>query len=240
MALIFCESRTKQNPFRAAPGAWPVDHCDQFCVCIPAAHPEHHRMLTDDQALAALKDLLLARSIFRGNFTLASGAKSNYYVDCRLTTFDAQGAWLIGQSVRAVIRREAAARSLRIDSVGGLTMGADPIALATGMFSQFAGDNPPFRVFAVRKAAKGHGQGKLIEANFKKGDSVVIIEDTITSGASALNAIEAVQKEGGKIAFVVALVDREEGGRKNIEALGHSVFSLFTRSALLPDLAPAA
>ena len=190
-------------------------------------------MLTEENAKAALLKLLQRKSVFRGDFTLSSGAKSNYYVDCRLTTLDPEGAWLVGQCLHALVRREAAARGLAVQAVGGLTLGADPIALATGMYSQFAKDTPPLQVFVVRKAAKAHGQTRLIEGNFKKGNSVVVIDDTITTGASTITAINAVQNEGGKVAFVVALVDREEGGRRNIEQLGHPVFALFTRSDLL-------
>src|SRR5437763_698234 len=93
------------------------------------------KILTLDQARTELMELLRRKSIFRGDFTLASGAKSNYYFDCRLTTLDPQGAWLVGQSVHAIIRQEEAARKVRIDAVGGLTMGADPVALAVAMFS---------------------------------------------------------------------------------------------------------
>ena len=134
-----------------------------------------------------------------------------------------------------MIRREAAALAKPIQAVGGLTMGADPVALAIGMYSHFVRDTPPLQVFAVRKAAKAHGQTRLIEGNFKKGDSVVVIDNTITTGASTITALNAVQQEGGTVAFVAALVDREEGGRRNIEALGHKVFALFTSSELLGD-----
>ena len=112
-------------------------------------------------------------------------------------------------------------------------MGADPIGLAVGMFSQWVNDAPPLQVFSVRKAPKGHGQTRLIEGNFRKGDTVVVLDDVITSGDSTIAAINAVVKEGGTVAFVAVLVDRQEGGRKKIETLGHSVVSLFTRDELL-------
>src|SRR5581483_328329 len=98
-------------------------------------------MHTDEQAKSALLNLLRKKSVFRGDFTLASGAKSNYYIDCRLTTLDPEGAWLVGQCVHAVIRREISASGKRVQAVGGLTLGADPIALATGMYSQFVKDS---------------------------------------------------------------------------------------------------
>jgi orotate phosphoribosyltransferase len=190
-------------------------------------------MLTFDQARKELSDLLRSKSVFHGDFMLSSGARSNYYLDCRLTTLDPKGAWLVGQTMHTLIRKEQAARNARIDAVGGLTMGADPIGLAVAMFSFSAKDEAPLQVFSVRKAPKGHGQTKLIEGNFRKGDSVVVFDDVVTSGESTIAAINAVVKEGGTVAFVAVLVDRQEGGRERIESLGHSVLSLFKRDELL-------
>ena len=190
-------------------------------------------MLNTDEARAALLDLLQTKSVFHGDFTLASGARSNYYIDCRLTTFDPAGAWLVGQLMHSIIRKEQAARKLNVVAVGGLTMGADPVALAVGMFSHWAKDGSPFQVFSVRKSPKAHGQTKLIEGNFKKGDTVVVIDDVVTRGKSTIAAINAIEKEGGKVAFVAVLVDRQEGGREKIEAVGHPVVGLFTKSELL-------
>ncbi len=197
-------------------------------------------MREDEQLRTDLLALLRSRSVFHGDFTLASGGKSKYYVDCKLTTLDPQGAWLTGQVVGAVIRREEAARRMSIDAIGGLTMGADPIAIATGMVSRWAKDEKVLQVFSVRKTPKAHGQTKLIEGNFKKGDTVVVLDDVITRGESTLAAINAVEKEGGKIAFVVALVDREEGGRKAIEDRGYQVVTVFNREELFgqPSKAP--
>ena len=190
-------------------------------------------MLTIDQARAELFALLKAKSVFHGNFTLASGAKSNYYFDCRLTTMDPKGASLVGKLIHGLIRKEEAARNVRIDALGGLRMGADPIALAVAMFSFSAGDARPFQAFSVRKTPKAHGQTKLIEGNFKSGDTVVVIDDVVTRGESTIAAIHAVLNEGGKVAFVAVLVDRQEGGREKIEALGYPVVSLFNAQELL-------
>ena len=190
-------------------------------------------MLNHDEARVALLDLLQTKSLFRGEFTLSSGAKSNYYVDCKLTTLDPVGAWLVGQLMHSLIRKEQASGKVNVDAVGGLTMGADPVALAIGMYSHWVKDAAPLQVLSVRKSPKAHGQTKLIEGNFKKGDSVVVIDDVVTRGESTIAAINAVQKEGGKVAFVAVLVDRQEGGREKIEALGHRVVSLFTRDELL-------
>jgi orotate phosphoribosyltransferase len=184
-----------------------------------------------------LLGILRAKSVFHGDFTLSSGAKSKYYVDCRLTTLDACGAWLIGQLMHELVRREERSRKLRIDAVGGLTMGADPVALATGMISCWARDAEALRIFCVRKAPKGHGQTKLIEGNFKSGDTVVVVDDVVTSGNSTITAINAVLKEGGRVAFAAVLVDRQEGGREKIEAMGYPLLSLYQRDELVGSLA---
>ena len=189
--------------------------------------------LKTDEAKAALLNLLQKKSVFHGDFTLSSGAKSNYYIDCRLTTFDPEGAWLVGQLIHSLIRKEQTSRKVNVVAVGGLTMGADPVALAVGMYSHWAKDASPLQVFSVRKSPKAHGQTKLIEGNFKKGDTVVVIEDVVTRGESTIAAINAIEKEGGTVAFVAVLVDRQEGGREKIEAMGHPVFALFTKGELL-------
>ncbi|PYK60000.1 MAG: orotate phosphoribosyltransferase [Verrucomicrobia bacterium] len=190
-------------------------------------------MLNIDEAKAALLSLLQKKSVFHGDFTLSSGAKSNYYIDCRLTTFDPEGAWLVGQLMHSLIRKEQTSRKVNVVAVGGLTMGADPVALAVGMYSHWAKDPSPLQVFSVRKSPKAHGQTKLIEGNFKKSDTVVVIDDVITRGESTIAAINAIEKEGGTVAFVAVLVDRQEGGRQKIEAMGHPVFALFTKGELL-------
>ena len=192
-------------------------------------------MLNISEARPALLEMLQKKSLFRGDFTLSSGAKSNYYIDCKLTTLDPQGVWLVGQLMRDLIRNEQAARKVEVNAVGGLTMGADPIGLAVGMYSHWTKDAPPWQVFSVRKAPKAHGQTKLIEGNFKKGDAVVVIDDVVTRGESTIAAINAIEKEGGSVVFVAVLVDRQEGGREKIEALGHPVVALFTKDELLGD-----
>ncbi|HSC58687.1 MAG TPA: orotate phosphoribosyltransferase [Gemmatimonadales bacterium] len=176
-----------------------------------------------DPALAAV---LGRRSIRRGDFVLASGARSSYYIDCRLTTMSAEGQALIGRLGRAAI----AAAGWHPRSVGGLTMGADPVAYAIARASV---DAPPtIDAFSVRKAAKDHGTGRLIEGNFDAGDAVVVVEDVITSGGSALQAIRSLEAAGARVLGVFAVVDREEGGRAAIEQAGHPVISLTTASAL--------
>jgi orotate phosphoribosyltransferase len=180
-----------------------------------------------------LRKLLTKKSVCQGNFTLASGAQSDFYVDAKLTTMDPRGASLVGQVGWKLIKDTAAELGVRIDAVGGLTMGADPIALSTGL-AAFADDpNTALQTFTVRKKAKAHGRHKLIEGNFSKDNSVVVIEDVITTGGSTLQAIDAVESEGGRVAFVLALVDRQEGGREAIEERGHKVVAIFTRADLI-------
>ncbi|MFI5234755.1 MAG: orotate phosphoribosyltransferase, partial [Gemmatimonadales bacterium] len=150
-----------------------------------------------DPALAAI---LARRSIRHGDFVLASGARSSYYIDCRLTTMSAEGQSLIGRLGLAAIRRAGWAPA----AIGGLTMGADPVAYAVARAS--ADEPPAIDAFSVRKQAKDHGTGKLIEGNFTPGAVVVIVEDVITSGGSALQAIRAVEGEGGRVLGVLAVV----------------------------------
>ncbi len=169
---------------------------------------------------ARLLDLLAQRSARRGTFTLASGKQSDLYIDCRLTTMHPEGLSLIGPLGLELL----GARGWAADAVGGLTLGADPVSYAIAYASQLAGR--PVRAFTVRKEAKSHGTGKLIEGPFASGDRVVVIEDVVTTGGSALKAVDAVRAAGGQVLGVLAVVDREEGGREAIEAAGVAVASL--------------
>lgn len=171
---------------------------------------------------AALLRLLHARSVRHGDFTLASGARSSYYIDARPTTMSAEGLDLIGRLGLAAIRAQGWAPR----GVGGLTMGADPVAYAVARASH--ADVPAIDAFSVRKEAKGHGTKRRVEGNFRPGDAVVVVEDVITSGGSALQAIAAVEEEGGRVLGVLAVVDREQGGRAALEARGHAVVALAT------------
>jgi orotate phosphoribosyltransferase len=176
-----------------------------------------------------LIQLLVERSIRRGDFVLASGARSTYYVDCRTTTTSAEGQFLVGQLGWELLR----ASGLEPDSIGGLTMGADPVAYAIAHTSWIAGS--PIDAFSVRKQPKEHGTGRRIEGNFEAGSRVVVIEDVITSGGSALQACAAIEAEGGEVTGVLAIIDRESGGREAIEAKGYRVITLFRVSELLSD-----
>jgi len=145
-----------------------------------------------------------------------------------------EGLALIGPAGLAAL--EAAPWGHDVTAIGGLTLGADPISYAIAYASmlarEHAGDRAPLRAFTVRKEAKAHGTGKLIEGPFQPGDRVAVIEDVITTGGSARRAIEAIRNAGGIVSGVLALVDREEGGREALEALGVPVVALVRASEL--------
>jgi orotate phosphoribosyltransferase len=178
------------------------------------------------EAHAKLVDLVKERSLELGSFTLASGRQSSYYIDARPTTMSAQGLELIGQLGVTAIREAGWTGTL----VGGLTLGADPVAYAVAMASL---DRPPaIDAFTVRKEPKAHGKGRQIEGCFFEGAGVVVVEDVITTGGSALKAIAAVESAGALVSGVLAVVDRDEGGRVAIEDKGYPVLALVTLSDL--------
>jgi orotate phosphoribosyltransferase len=182
-------------------------------------------MAGDD--LERLRRLLLERSVRRGDFVLASGQRSTYYIDCRLTTLTAEGQGLIGRLGWRAIKE----KGWRPKAVGGLTMGADPVACAIAAASWDS--ELVIDAFSVRKEPKGHGTGRVIEGCFSVGDEVVIVEDVITTGGSAQRAIEAVTLAGGVVLGVLAVVDREEGGRGVLEGEGREVLALVKVSELV-------
>jgi orotate phosphoribosyltransferase len=184
---------------------------------------EHNRLL----------DLLATRSAQRGEFTLASGRRSTLYIDARLTTMSPEGLHTIGSLGLTAL----AESGWNVQAVGGLTLGADPVSYAISYAS--ASTPHPLRAFTVRKEAKGHGTGKLIEGPFRPGDRVAVIEDVITTGGSALKAVAAIRAAGGTVAGVLAVVDREEGGREALEASGLAVIAL-TRASEIVARMPAA
>ena len=159
-------------------------------------------------ARSELLRLLAHKSFKLGDFRLSSGASSDYYVDCRTTTLDARGAQLTGQVFWDEIRQ----RGWKVQAVGGLTMGADPIVSAIAVTSgELSG-------FLVRKSEKQHGTGQRIEGFRQKFAPVVIVDDVCTTGASTIQAIEAAREFGFEIVGVMCLVEREEaGGRAAVE-----------------------
>lgn len=173
-----------------------------------------------------LLNLLAANSFRLGDFTLSSGARSDYYIDCRTTTLHAKGAELTGHVFFDLLQQQ----SWQAQAVGGLTMGADPIVVATSIIStQRAGS--PVHGFLVRKAEKAHGMGRRIEGFQQKGARVVIVDDVCTTGSSTIQAIEAAREFGFTIVGVACLVERLEAhGRPAVEnaATPASFISIFT------------
>jgi len=185
-------------------------------------------MSTDNRT--ALLNLIATLSFRLGDFTLASGQKSDYYIDCRITTLHAEGGRLSGLLLHDIIRE----RFPHAEAVGGLTMGADPLVSNTASASAWRRlDDPAIPLvngFLVRKAEKAHGTGRRIEGFLKPGANVVIVDDVCTTGGSTITAIEATKEAGMNVVGVLCLVDREQGGRENIEAAApnapfHSVFT---------------
>ena len=183
--------------------------------------------MTDQELLTSL---LAERSSKKGHFVLASGRESEFYIDARLTTMSPDGLAVIGRLGLSTLQGSG----WSVDAVGGMTLGADPVSYAISYTS--AGFSHPLRAFTVRKEAKAHGTGKLIEGPFRSGDKVVVIEDVITTGGSALRAIEAVRAEGGTISGVLAVVDRQEGGREKLESAGIQVIALTTAQQIMSAL----
>lgn len=179
---------------------------------------------------SALVTLLAERSARRGRFTLASGKQSDFYIDARLTTMSPEGLSIIGPLALSTLREAG----WKVDAVGGLTLGADPISYAISYAS--AASDHPLRAFTVRKEPKAYGTGKLLEGPVREGDRVAVIEDVITTGGSALRAIKAVRSAKAFVVGVLALVDREEGGRQAIEKSGVSVISLMTANQIIAAL----
>jgi len=164
-------------------------------------------------------------------FTLASGRKSHYYINCKKTTFMPEAMPLLGrlffERIKAVEHRDGQC----IDAVGGLTLGADPIAYATAYHSALEG--APIQAFSVRKEPKAHGAQKWVEGFEESGARVAIIEDVITTGASTLKAIDGALHAGFKIAAVLALVDRQEGGHEELQKMGYTLEAIYTAEDLL-------
>ena len=174
-----------------------------------------------------LKALLVERSVRVGDFTLASGAKSDYYVDARTTTMHAEGQVLVGKVAYQAIRDAGLAPT----HVGGLTMGADPVAYAIAHRSFLEGK--PIHAFSVRKRAKDHGPGQRIEGGLPAKCKVVVVEDTMTTGKSSMEAVGALKEHGAQILGVLCLVNRSETAERFYEGQGLKLISVFTGDELL-------
>jgi orotate phosphoribosyltransferase len=175
-----------------------------------------------EAARTELHALLAERAFTFGDFVLSSGRRSDFYFNGKQVTLEGRGLYLVSLLVLA------RCRELAIEAIGGLTLGADPIAAGVVAMS---GRDHPLRAFIVRKEAKQHGTGALIEGpELRGGERVLVVDDVITTGASLLTAVDALASTGVEIVETLAVVDREEGGREAIEARGLRVHALFTRS----------
>jgi orotate phosphoribosyltransferase len=181
-----------------------------------------------------LANLLRTKSLVRGEFTLSSGKKSNYYMDCKLTTLDPEGALLTGYCILEMLDE----LGVKPDAIGGLSMGADPLVTAAGVVSAI--EKRPLPGFLVRKKAKEHGRQKQLEGmENPRGKKVVIVDEVCTTGGSTAEAIEAAEREGCEVVAVISLVDREEGGSEMLRAK-YKYRSIFTaRELLTEDSRPA-
>ncbi len=169
-----------------------------------------------------LQSLILEHALQLGDFTLASGKKATFYLDCRQITLDSLGAKLIGEGILEMLQMD----SVMPHAVGGMAIGADPITAA--VITAAAYNEVPLKGFMVRKEAKAHGTGKFVEGPISPGDHVVIVEDVVTTGGSSLQAIERVEAAGAIVDGVIAIIDRLEGGGEAFREKGYTLRTLFT------------
>jgi len=176
-----------------------------------------------------LKQILIDKSYRQGTFTLTSGKTSDFYIDGKQTTLDAEGAYLCGKLLFELISAEQDV----IQAVGGMTLGADPLVPAVSVVSFL--ERAPIPAFIVRKEAKGHGTSNYIEGlkNLPTGGRVALIEDVVTTGGTLLKVIERVEAAGFSVGLVVTVVDRQEGGAENLARAGYPLKALFTKAALM-------
>ena len=167
-------------------------------------------MMNEDRAalIEAVKDL----AVVHGRITLASGREADYYVDMRRVTLDGAAAPLVGRVMNELVA------DLDFDAVGGLTLGADPVA--TAMLHARAAEGGRLDVFVVRKEAKAHGMQRRIEGTEVAGRRVLVVEDTSTTGGSALTAVDAVREAGGEVVAVAVVVDRNTGSAERVQEAG--------------------
>jgi len=175
---------------------------------------------------ARLLEIIREKSYEKGEVTLTSGKRSDFYVDGKQTTLDSEGAYLVGKLFYEMIKKS----KIPVEAVGGPTLGADPIVTAISIMSYLEGS--PIPGFIIRKEPKKHGKALWIEGDksLTPGTRVAIIEDVVTTGGSMLKAIEVAKAQGLEIVQVLALVDREEGGRENLAKEGYALESIFTKT----------
>jgi orotate phosphoribosyltransferase len=182
-----------------------------------------------DEQLLELRGIIREKSLRVGDFTLSSGKKSSYYLDCRMTTLHPRGALLIGRLILSKIREH----HIQADAIGGLTMGADPIVSAVTVVSSL--EATPLPAFIVRKETKGHGTQRSIEGyDGKPGSRVIVVDDVCTTAGSILTAAEKAEEAGYRVVAAFCVVDREEGGTELISKK-YPFYALFTAKELLKD-----
>ena len=175
-----------------------------------------------------LFEILKTQAFFKGDFTLSSGKKSSYYLDARLVTLSAEGAFLCGKLIRALVNDK------NPTAIGGPTLGADPMVGAVGAVSFLEGK--PVKTFIIRKEAKGHGKGRMIEGpELTVADRIVVIDDVATTGKAFLHSIEALALDGLKPVVCACIIDRQDGAKEALAAKGVEFVSLFTAAEFLKD-----
>lgn len=184
--------------------------------------------LSTGGARSRLQRLLAERAVLRGDFILSSGARSSYYLDARMVTLSSEGSALVGEVFIDALR------NLDVDAVAGLTVGADPIVTAIAVMSSLSSRRLDGLI--VRKEQKEHGAGRRIEGPWRPGLRVAVVDDTLTTGASSLEAARVVEGAGGEVGAVWALIDREQGARQAVERAGYAFGAVFTASDLIDGL----
>lgn len=176
-----------------------------------------------------LKELLLKKSYREGKIKLSSGRESDFYIDGKQTTLDAEGAYLCGR----LLYDKICSTESDIAGVGGMTLGADPLVTAVSIVSYLEGK--PMPAFIVRKEAKSHGTENYLEGreNLPDGARVALLEDVVTTGGTLLKVIDRVEAQGLKVGLVATVVDRQEGGAEALAAKGYKLHAVFTRQELL-------
>ncbi|MFH7320281.1 orotate phosphoribosyltransferase [Desulfurivibrio sp. D14AmB] len=178
-----------------------------------------------------LKEIIREKSYRQGTFKLSSGKESDFYIDGKQTTLSAEGGWLCGKLLFEMIRDNPK----KIEAVGGMTLGADPIVTAVSLVSFV--EKAPIPAFIVRKESKKHGTEAYLEgqSNLPEGATVALVEDVVTTGGTLLKVIERVEAQGYKVGLVATIVDRQEGGAEALAAKGYELRAIFNRQTLLAD-----
>jgi orotate phosphoribosyltransferase len=175
-----------------------------------------------------LFQILKTQAFFKGDFTLSSGKKSSYYLDARLVTLSAEGAFLCGKLMQDLVKHKDPT------AIGGPTLGADPMVGAVGAVSFL--DGHPVKTFIIRKEPKGHGKGRMVEGpELKETDRIVVIDDVATTGKAFIHSIEALSADGLKPVICACIIDRQDGAKEALAARGVEFVSLFTAAEFLKD-----